>query len=354
MKNAFVICATLFAFVVVPVYSVAPAQAVDVPTDVVDYQSMAFYPERWNQQNVSGEMYPWHGKEVVLLTPQQNHAPETMETFLGHLDRGWAFYHEITGTQPRAYKMYAGKPTIAAVPNASLTCGLGCGMVGGTGIEVGKFPSDWKEVQANAQAMPHYYFYEMGRNYYVFGKKHDCFVTGYAVFMSYCCMDELKLIDNDRSTRRAIENAIDAYSQSDLDFITAMTHSGSLSEKQARIRPYDGPCDQPVMYASAMLRLRRDFGGDGFVKRFYHTLHQMPEYGENERGNKPTNAKRQSVTWMLAACRAAKQDLSPLFVDQWRLPISNEAREIVKQTDWTKESDDDAELAEQVLRATGL
>ncbi|MFG0254208.1 MAG: calcium-binding protein [Rhodopirellula sp. JB053] len=348
MKKMLLLCGLICTF------ATGPANALDVPDEAINYQKMAFYPARWTQQEVSGELYPWKGTEVVLLTTEKELAADTMKVFLGHLDRGWAYYHKITGRTPRPYKTHEGKPTIAAVPNASLTCGLGCGMVGATGIEVGKFPSDWKEVRQNAQAMPHYYFYEMGRNYYVFGRKHDCFVTGYAVFMRYCCMDELKLIDNDVRTRQAIENAIDAYAESDLDFITAMTHSGSLSEKQQRIRSYRGPCDQPVMYASAMLRLRRDYGGDEFVQRFYHALHEMPAYGENERGQKPDNAKRQSVIWLLTACRAAKQDLSPMYVDQWRLPLSDEARELIQQTDWADESGDDPDFARRVLTATGL
>ena len=43
--------------------------------------------------------------------------------------------------------------------------------------------------------MPHYYFYEMGRNFYTFGDRHSLFITGYAVFMRYACMDALKCED---------------------------------------------------------------------------------------------------------------------------------------------------------------
>ena len=50
--------------------------------------------------------------------------------------------------------------------------------------------------------MPHYVFYEMGRNYYTFGDRHSCFITGFAVFMRYVCMDALKCEDTDAQRGR--------------------------------------------------------------------------------------------------------------------------------------------------------
>ncbi len=318
----------------------------EAPQTSIDYSKLAFYPKRWKEQGVSTELYPWVGEEVVLLTPTNTRDPKVMQAFVKQLDRGWKHYKDIAGTTPRPFKLYQEKPVIAAVPGSRLTCGFGCGMVGATGIEVSNFPADYKSVQRNSQAVPHYYFYEMGRNFYVFGKKHDCFVTGFAVFMRYSCMDELKLIDNDKKTRTAIEKAIDVHAKTDLDFITAFTNAGSLSEKQPRLKGFSGPCDQPVMYASAMLRLQRDYGGDAFTRRFYQTLQKMPAFGQKEN---PNNAHRQCLVWLVTASYAAGQDVSSRFVDQWRLPVSIAGRDLLKKTDWKSKTLDPAVVIEELL-----
>jgi hypothetical protein len=69
-------------------------------------------------------------------------------------------------------------------------------------------PDIWyPALQRDPLAIPHYVFYEMGRNFYTFGDRHSCFVTGFAVFMRYVCMDTLKFHDEDRRTRQTIEEA---------------------------------------------------------------------------------------------------------------------------------------------------
>jgi hypothetical protein len=67
--------------------------------------------------------------------------------------------------------------------------------------------------------MPHYVFYEMGRNFYTFGDRHSCFITGFAVFMRYVCMDALKCEDTDARTRQVIEGIEPLLSASGLSFL---------------------------------------------------------------------------------------------------------------------------------------
>ena len=60
-----------------------------------------------------------------------------------------------------------------------------------------------------------------------------------------------------------------------------------MGEKESRIKDANGniiePSDQPVCYASAMLRLRRENGGDGWVKRFFHELAACPSFNPDTR-----------------------------------------------------------------------
>ncbi len=67
----------------------------------------------------------------------------------------------------------------------------GCGYVGSTGIELALFyDRDYADLQRRPDAMPHYVFYEMGRNFYTFGDRHSASLpvlrcsSGMSVWMS--------------------------------------------------------------------------------------------------------------------------------------------------------------------------
>ena len=38
------------------------------PGDAIDFELLAFYPERWKKQGIELSMVPWRGKEIVFLT----------------------------------------------------------------------------------------------------------------------------------------------------------------------------------------------------------------------------------------------------------------------------------------------
>lgn len=304
------------------------------PGKPIDYKPLAFYPDRWEKQGVDFAMTPWRGENVVFLTTSPDFDHDVMGGLLKTLDHGWGHYGELTGAAPTPTRVVDGLPVLAAVPNWKLTCGYGCGYVGGTGIELSAFyQSDYVNITKDPKAVPDYYFYEMGRNYYTFGDKHSLFVTGFAVFMRYVCLDELGL-KSGQPTRRIIESAESIYTESDLAFLPTFTNHAGLSEKQNRLTGTDGkpigPTDQPVMYASAMLRLRRDNGGDAWVSRFFRQLATCPVVKPNDEAT----ASRQTLNWFAAASCAARQDLSPVFVDEWRMPLSEGQREALTTVAW--------------------
>lgn len=308
--------------------SVAPAQEAR-PGEPIEYQP--FFPERWKEKMQSTRMIPWEGTRVVLLTTTADLDGRTMAVFLRRLDAGWALYDDLIGKKPSPFRQHDGKATIAAVPDASYTCGIGCGYNGATGIEVGGFYSgDYRLVARQPDAFPHYYFYEMGRNYYLFGEPMHNFGTGFAVFMRYVCMDALKCRDTDAATRRAIDEAESRLKGTRLTFLQAFTTSAGMGEKENRLSDL-APSDQPVMYASAMLKLRRDYGGDEWVRRFFHFLALCPNAGSD---NSRDSGRAQGLNWLIAASCAAQQDLSDLFVDRWRLPVGPKTRAALRRTDW--------------------
>jgi len=325
---------TLYIAVVSSIVLVSPDHSsaqVAQPGEPVEYQP--FFPEKWKQNNHSTRMTPWEGERIVLLTTRADFDGKVMAQFLSRLDGGWKVYADLVGQSPVPQRQVAGKPTIAAVPDPSFIDAMGRGMVGATGIEVaGFYAVDFQLVTRQPDAFPHYYFYEMGRNYFIFGDRHSAFTTGYAVFMRYVCMDALKCKDPEKPTREAIEKAEGKLRETNLSFLKAFTTVAGLGEKENRLKDVS-PSDQPVMYASAMLRLRRDCGGDEWVKRFFKFLAQCPPV----RADSEDGAMAQALNWMIAASCAARRDLSGVFVTRWRLPLGQKARAALASVDWRRD-----------------
>jgi lysophospholipase L1-like esterase len=303
-----------------------------------DYTKYAFQPKSWEKRGLSLQLIPWTGTNVIFLTTNANLDPDLMAKWVPRLDAGWQLYADLTGRKPDPFRQFEGKVTIAAVPEYDLTCGAGCGYVGATGIELAMFyDHNYPELKNHPEAMPHYVFYEMGRNYYTFGDRHSCFITGFAVFMRYVCMDALQCEDTDARTRKVIESGEPLLAASGLSFLDLFTMATGVGEKVGRIKDANGktvnPSDQPVRYATAMLRLRRENGGDAWVKRFFHELAGAPKFKPDTK----EGALSQGWYWLLCSSVAAQKDLSPVFAGEWKLPIADETRAALGKIDWKKE-----------------
>lgn len=314
-----------------------------------------FYPDRWSERGVAPRLVPWSAQHVAFLTTNAAFDPSVMGPLVRRLDAGWALYADLTGSQPSPLKQVSGLTTVAAVPSPDFTCGYGCGYVGATGVEVGGFYAhDYPLLERDRKAVPHYYFYELGRNFYTFGDRHSLFTTGYAVFMRYVCLDTLECPDPDVATRRIIESAIGCYESNKLGFLEAFTTVTGRDEKAHRLVDAQGqtlvPSDQPVVYASAMLRLRRECGGNEWLKRFYRQLATCPEVDPES----AAAGMRQSLSWLVAAACAAHRDLTPLFADRWRLPLDGDTRRRLSLVDWSDPELSAAAVLARLDRPPGL
>jgi hypothetical protein len=315
----------LWLFSGLPSVAAQPIQPIQ-PGAPITYEP--FFPDRWKQRGQSMRMVPWEGKQIVMLTTRADFDRRTMAVFLRRLDAGWMLYRDLVGRAPTPNRQHNDKPIIAAVPDSSFTCGIGCGQMGMTGIEVGGFyDGDYARVSGQAEEFPHYFFYEMGRNYFVFGDRHSDFATGFAVFMRYVCMDTLQCRDPDARTRQAIDKAESRVGDSKLSFLQAFTSVGG--EAGDRLSDLT-PSDRAVMYASAMLKMRREYGGNDWVRRFFAALSKCPEVG----GDTDHRAAAQSVLWFVAASCAARRDLSDLFADRWKMPLGRKSRVALRGINW--------------------
>lgn len=300
-----------------------------------DCRCVAFHPERWISAGIDFEMLAWECDNVVFLTKKGEYDAVELSAFVSRLDDGWQIYSNLIGEQPRLNARLFGKPTICAILKRTLSCGYGCGFIGATGIEVaGFYAVDLPIFKQNPLSFEHYYFYEMGRNFFVFDDRHSLFKNGFSVFMRYVCMDCLECKDLDAQTRCTIESCEEIYVKSDIAFLHAFTELGSM--KGNRLRDTNGcemnPSDQPVMYATAMLKLRRDYGGNEWVQKFYHTLRQCkpaPPAKDAE------SARTQFFTWLVCASVATGQDLTCVFADRWRMPVTEKERQLMNQIDWS-------------------
>jgi hypothetical protein len=305
------------------------------PGKPIDYTRLAMQPRSWKSRGLSLELTPWTGKKVVFLTTNAKFDHRLMGIWVSQLDAGWQLYSDLTGRLPESFHQIDGKATIAAVPTADVTCGAGCGYIGVTGIELAMFyDTNYPALKTHPKAMPHYVFYEMGRNFYTFGDRHSCFITGFAVFMRYVCMDALKCEDIEPQTRETIEGVERRFKASGLSFLDLFTNTTWKDEKAGRIKDAQGntidPSDQPVCYASAMLRLRRENGGDAWLMRFFQHLAKCP----NANPNTEQGGLKQGMSWMICASLAAQKDLSPVFADAWHFPMTAEQRSVLAKIDW--------------------
>ncbi|MCX7403892.1 MAG: calcium-binding protein [Planctomycetia bacterium] len=287
--------------------------------------------------------------ENIFLTTNDTLDPRLMSRWVSRLDAGWNLYADLTGQTPTPLRQFEGKVTIAAVPTAELTCGVGCGYIGATGVELAMFyDHNYPALQTHPKAMPHYVFYEMGRNYYTFADRHSCFITGFAIFMRYVCMDTLQYEDTDAGTRQVIEGLEPLFSKSESTFLDIFSTIG-VGEKVSRIKAQNGqiiePSDQPCCYASAMLRLRRENGGDDWLRRLYHALARCPEANPGTQ----EGAIHQGWYWLLCSSLAAHKDLSSVFAGEWKLPIDDDTRLALAKIDWNKKDLSLKELMEAVI-----
>ena len=130
-----------------------------------------------------------------------------------------------------------------------------------------------------------------------------------------------------------------------LDLFTTLC----AGEKANLIKDANGqlitPSDQPVRYAAAMLRLRREHGGDAWVKRFFSELATCPRVKANTRAG----ALSQGWSWLLCASVAAQKDLSPVFCGEWKLPLAPDTRMALAKIDWRKTGLTVSEIQQAVI-----
>ncbi len=299
--------------------------------------------DAWSDKGAKRSMFAWPGREVVLFTSTDQLYPEVMRLLMDQIDRGWRFYKEVTGLSPSHSELsrkFHGRGIIIAVPDISfIGNNAALGYLGGIGIEVALFyenpfgePGDYEKFKETG-VLSEYYFYEMGRNYYLFGESHSLFATGFAIAMSILCLDSISSqIDVPLHPRRRAARAVEgSFSASGLSWFSSFPELGA--REGIALRDSEG---QPVpsglgdLYASMVLHLFDHHGERPWLEDYYRHLSQAPpsppKIGQGAEG--------QILTMALAASLAAKEDLTGLFRDRWRAPLRAEIWDSLQRINW--------------------
>lgn len=252
----------LFAFLGLSLFSLNPSHAQRFPDRAVTYTTF---------QNQRIRVYPWTGNYVALMTLSKRYNAKTMRKIVGTLDRAYRYYWRVTGRHPQRGKHYRGKLSIVEVHK---TCGAGCGYLGSTGIEL--LTSSFRKLYRGVHKHNHYdqvLFYELGRNFWFYGKQATAgaVTTGFAVFMRFRSMEAAGVKGGPFGTmsfrrfKTTVRDLLKVYRKGNYTWRNTVGSGKSPG--------WGGGTD---MFASFMMHLTKQFGGDRFLATFWQTLGKLP------------------------------------------------------------------------------
>ena len=282
----------------------------------------AAYP--FNGQPVS--LFAWEGRNVAVLSRRSDLNRGTMQLLVAAIDRGYDFYALATGREPSPspHASYNGKITIADVQK---TCGAGCGYLGATGIEADSIYFDQIYNAALTQGLyGSFLFYELGRNFWFYDNKIAYkdpilpwpVVTGYAVVNWWWSMevagvkmpvDQCSQLDNDRYYAH-MAGVFDTYlSNASLNWNNTLAENKGVAASGCAV-------DANVLFASFLMRVRKDYGSADFPQKVWIEVGLRPN---------ATTTQAAIDNLVLAASIAANKNLTRVFEQTWRWPVSDAA-----------------------------
>lgn len=266
-------------------------------------------------------LYAWPGRHIAFLTPDPQLDPKVMRRLLTVFDEVYEFYAKETGRLPEKLKTFRNLGTIAVVKTA---CGAGCSYLGSTGVEL--LESTFEMLYAGVRDRDMFdqaLFYEFGRNFWFYSKQmeykgaddHGVVTTGYAVWMRFLAMDATGVkpgpfhdIDF-QIFRSTVESLVDEYEAE-----PALNWGNTLKVDKAPSNSLGlGATD---LFASFMMRLTTAFGPH-FPARLWRAVGARPGAATSEEA---------VDNLVLAASAAARANLTDVFGDRWRWPISDRTR----------------------------
>ena len=256
-------------------------------------------------------LYSWKGNSVEILSNSSVLNRTAMFEWVHSMDTAYQYYKKATGAEPAhvGATYFNQRDVIAEVTS---TCGAACSYLGSTGteIETSYFDNVYNRVNTNNT----YYFfpfYELGRQFWFYGnqlayKANDPVTTGFAVFMGFSSMSGSGINGDGPSVQVAL---VDQYvADPTLNWSNTLALNQSIPGTSTTA---------PDLFSSFCFRLARDYGGETFIENIW-----------KQAALRPAAVTTQDAVdnFVLAACAAANKNLTSLFINTWRWPVSSSAQ----------------------------
>lgn len=272
-------------------------------------------------QNNKELLYPWKGKNIIMLSQKNNLDTLIMSKWIKSLDRSYDYFKFVTGKDPKTFSnnYIFNLRTIAQVNS---TCGAGCGYLGASGIEYLRsfFDVDYHRIKIG-RGINHIPFYEFGRNFWFYDEKLEykensgSIATGFAVFMRYKSMEN----QSEKFTFEAI--SIDSMKNETKSLYKNLINDTSYSWKKS---VYDKGGFKGKFYnygssdiiASILFYLSDNYGDSIYLKKLFSIVDTLP----NAR-----NTQSAIDNFIYASSSAANSNLI-CFFEAMKFPISDSLR----------------------------
>jgi hypothetical protein len=286
--------------------------SINACTKVFITEDFPLGPYKYPYTNISGldhfDLYAWRGDKVMILSRTDSFNKVTMNNWVKTMDLVFDYYKICTGKEPE--NTSASNSVGGRIPIANVSKGTYLSVDGSKGIELSNFVFDYVYDSINKKNEYGYLsFYNMSRNFWFYNKQlsyksNDPIAAGYAEFMGIMAKEAVG-VSRSQAYRNDIEKLIDTYLAD-----PTMTWANTLgSDKGVSY------WSSSILFSSFCFRLRRDYGGEAFVKKIWI-----------EAGNRPAAFTTQDAVdnFFLASCAAANKNLSTVF-KTWKWTISASA-----------------------------
>ncbi len=261
------------------------------------------------------ELFAWYGKKVTILTRADTLDKLTMHKWLSTLDSVYSYYTICTGKEPPylSFDYYINnRNTIAVASDSSSDCN-----VGSMGVEISneRFNSSYNSIKNNNDFDNDIYYY-LSNNFWFYDRKigySRYYKWGYANFMTLMAKEVVGFSTNNywNIYRDSVERLVDIYvADPTLNWVNALA--------SGRAVPYATLGYSQHLFSSFCLRLKRDYGGQNFVKKLWQEVDKKPE-------NYSLTSIQTMDNFFLSACAAANKNLTNLF-KTWKWTISASAQ----------------------------
>ncbi len=271
------------------------------------------------------QLFPWEGRNVVLLIKTTTLSPAVMGRILFSLDKAFDSYESITQYSPSKARVHNNKLSIAVLASNDVGCGAACGYLGATGIEISQplFNRLYNGVERFDQ-YDQALFYELGRNFWDYAGFQkvltvggrgtwdsdpfwDVSTTGFACYMRAVTVElnQIPMLPWDGDNKSWQSFLAETRRLVTLHAASSTSNFGNTF--QAKKPPYTGKLGATDFWASVMLYFSEGKDAVAFNRTFFQTLKAQ---------RTPSSTAEVVQNFVKALSAASGKDISSVFFDE--------------------------------------